>query len=86
MHLKNLILAVLKEIHLELLEKRFAVFFVFLKLLGFKNAILFKILKKMHFAPFSAAYYFLKAFSKILQFTFPFSQPSLLNILRNGQY
>ena len=62
-------------------------FWLFLKLLGFKNAILFKILKKKtHFAPFSAAYYFLIDFSKILKFTFPYSQPSLLSILSNCEY
>ena len=56
------------------------------QVIGFKNAILFKMLKKIYFAPFSPHYYFLKYFSKILQFTFPYSQPSLLNILRNSEH
>ena len=45
-----------------------------------KNAISFKISRqKRHFTPF----YFLIDFSKILQFTFSYRQPSLLNILRD---
>ena len=75
-----------KEVHLELLPKRVAAFFFISKLLRFKNAISFQILKNMHFTPFSVAYYFLIDFSKNLQFTFPCSQPSLLNIVRNWKH
>ena len=40
----------------------------------------------MHFSPFSVACYFLIDFSKILQITFPYSQSSLLRILRNREH
>ena len=61
-------------------------FCLFLKLIGFKNAVSFKISKRMHFSPFSVACYFLIDFSKILQITFPYSQSSLLRILRNREH
>ena len=47
-------------------KKALRLFCFFHKLLGFKSAILFKMLKKKHFAPFSTANYFWIDFSKIL--------------------
>ena len=81
--LKNIVLACLERNQSRIAIKKVCSlsFCLFLKLLVFKNAILFKTLKKMHFTPISAAYYFLIDFSKILQFTFPYGLTSLINIL-----
>ena len=72
------------NVHLELLEKRFAFFLLFRsQVIAVQKCYLIQNFEKeKHFTPFSVAYYFLIDFSKILQFTFPCCQLSLMTILR----
>ena len=77
--LKNIVLACLERNQSRIAIKKVCSlsFCLFLKLLVFKNAILFKTLKKNAF--------YSNLSSKILQFTFPYDLTSLLNILRHWE-
>ena len=88
MTLKNIILACLESSPSMVAVKKVCSLSLclFLKLSGFKNAVSFKISKKKHFSLFSAAYCFLIDFPKVLQFLFPYSQRSLLDILSNWEH
>ena len=72
MPLKNIILACLESSLSRIAVKKIfsSCFCLILKILGFKNAISFKILKINAFIPFSAVYYVLIDFSEIYNLLF----------------
>ena len=87
MPLKNLILACLESSPSRIAGKKVCSLFLFLsQVIGIQKYYLVQNFEKKPFTPFSAAYYFLIDFPKILQFTFPCNQPFLLNILRYWEH
>ena len=84
--LKNLILPCLEKSLSRITGKKdLKPFFLSLShVIWVQKCYLVKIFEKTtHLAPFSAAYFFLIYFLKILQFNFSWSQPGPLNTLRN---